>query len=56
MQPELELARRYRSRASEYRMYADQATNPSTKETLTRMSLSYDEWADRAEERAALSA
>jgi hypothetical protein len=50
---DLELARRWRSRAEEYRAFAAGNISPGTKESMMRTSATYDGLADRAEERAA---
>jgi hypothetical protein len=50
---DLRLARRWRSRAEEYRAFAGATTSPMAKEALRRMGLSYDALADGAEDRAA---
>ncbi len=52
---DLELARRWRSRAEEYRAFAAGNISPSTRESMMRMSATYDGLADRAEEWAVRS-
>jgi hypothetical protein len=51
--PDLDLARRWRQRAEEYRSFAAETMTATAKESLRRLSLSYDDMASRAEERAA---
>jgi hypothetical protein len=54
MDPDSQLAKRWRSRAEQYRIFAGETESCRARATLIRLSMSYVDLAEAAEKRAGL--